>query len=410
MSRSIAIIGSGIAGLAAAHGCRSAGMQASLFEAQPDIGMAAHTLRVDGGIVDVPLRVMNPQIWRSTLALARRVKVDTFAVEVNSSCSDAEGRTWFRSARMPLTGWPIAGGLRFLTPDVVRLGLGMLWLGRLTRRLQASRSRQTLGEVLSEESVDPLFWRGLILPILLTICTCEEEHLLAWPAAELLATLHAILHTGPSMRLHGGTHALAAALAEGVELHLGSQVREVRQHRSGIDVHNARGDGGRFDAVIVATQANQLGFLEAKRFGAERDVLKGIPYARGELVVHRDPRFMPRREDDWSALNFQIDPKTQQPMFTVWVNAVEPTLKNKPPVFQTWNPCFEPLPDLILARQPLQRAVVNGGTRGILKALNTWHRQPDRRLFYCGSWAYKGVPLLESAVRSAQAVVKLLKA
>lgn len=410
MSRSIAIIGSGIAGLAAAHGCRSAGMQVSLFEAQPDIGMAAHTLRVDGGIVDVPLRVMNPQIWRSTLALARRVKVGTFAVEVNSSCSDAEGRTWFRSARMLLTGWPIAGGLRFLTPDAMRLGVGMLWLGRLTRRLQASRSRQTLAEVLSGETVDPLFWRGLILPILLTICTCEEEHLLAWPAAELLATLHAILHTGQSLRLHGGTHALASALAQGVELYVGSQVREVRQHRSGIDVHNARGDGGRFDAVIVATQANQLDFLDAKRFGAERELLKGIPYARGELIVHRDERFMPRRRQDWAPLNFQVDATAKTPMFTVWVNAVEPTLKDKQPVFQTWNPCFQPDPELTLARQPLQRAVVNRGTRDILKALNTWHRQPGRRLFYCGSWAYKGVPLLESAVRSAQAVVRLLRA
>ncbi len=184
----------------------------------------------------------------------------------------------------------------------------------------------------------------------------------------------------------------------------------MRQHRSGIDVHNERGEGGRFDAVIVATQANQLAFLDDEGFGAERELLRGIPYARGELVVHRDQRFMPRHRRDWSALNFQVDATTQRPMFTVWVNAVEPTLKDKPPVFQTWNPCFDPQPDLTLARQPLQRAVVNRGTQGILKALNTWHRQPGRRLFYCGSWAHQGVPLLETAVRSAQAVVRRIKA
>jgi len=63
----------------------------------------------------------------------------------------------------------------------------------------------------------------------------------------------------------------------------------------------------------------------------------------------------------------------------------------------------------VLLRQPLQRAVVNGGTGTILEALRGWHTQPGRRLFYCGSWAHDGVPLLESAVRSAQAVVALLK-
>ncbi|MCK7593014.1 FAD-dependent oxidoreductase [Pseudomarimonas salicorniae] len=409
MTRSIAVIGSGIAGLAAAHGCRAAGFQVTLFEAQPDIGMAAHTLKVDGGIVDVPLRVMNPKVWRSTLALARRVKVETFPVEVNSSCTDARGHTWFRSARMPLTGWPITGSWRHLGPKAARLGLGMLWLARLTRRLHDSRSDLTLGEVLDQETVDPLFWRGLILPILLTICTCDEEHLLAWPAGELLDVLHQILHEGQSLRLRGGTHALASALADGVSRHVGSKVAEVRQRPSGIEVHNQRGDGGRYDAAIVATQANQLDFLDAKQFSAERDLLKGIRYAHGELVVHRDERFMPRHRRDWSELNFQVDPDTQRPMFTVWVNAVEPTLAHQPPVFQTWNPNFEPDPKYILARQPLQRAVVTADTRDILKALNSWHRQPGRKLFYSGSWAHKGVPLLESAVRSANGVVKLLK-
>jgi uncharacterized protein len=408
MTMSVAVIGSGIAGLSAAHGCTSAGLSVSLFDSQAHIGMAAHTLEVDGGIVDVPLRIMNPNAWRSTLALAKRVDVSTFAVTVDTSCSVSDGAAWFRSARMPLTGWPIAGSWRYLNTRGLRLGLGLAWLARLTQRLQKTRVQSTLAEVLRDESVDPLFWRGLILPILLTICTCDEEHLLAWPAGELLGLLQGVLYSAESMRLRGGTAALADALARGTLCHLGSRVTEVRQSRAGVEVVNARGDGGRFDAVIVATQANQLAFLDAAQFGTERQLLQGIPYARGELVVHRDARFMPRHRRDWAALNFQMDAAMQRSTFTVWVNAVEPPLADKAPVFQTWNPQVEPAAESLLLRQPLQRSVVNGGTRGILRQLRQWHREPGRRLFYCGSWAHPGVPLLETAVRSAQAVVKRL--
>jgi len=93
----------------------------------------------------------------------------------------------------------------------------------------------------------------------------------------------------------------------------------------------------------------------------------------------------------------------------VLVNAVEPTLTTAEPVLQTWNPLYEPEPATVMARVPLQRAVVHAGTAGVHQALAEWHSQPGRRVFYTGSWAYPGVPLLESAVCSAQAVVSRLQ-
>jgi uncharacterized protein len=398
-----------MAGLSAAYGCRQAGCRVTLFEALPELGMAAHSQSVDGGILDAPLRIMNHDSWCSTLALARRVRVETFAIKVYTSCSWSDRSTWFRSSRMPVTGWPLIGSWRYLNLRTLRLAVGLAWLARFTHRLQASGADITLGDALARERYDVLFWRGLILPILLTTCTCEESHLLAWPAVPLLTQLHGILHTGEALRLQGGTSALASALARDIPGHLGSRVTEVREDDGAMIVRNARGEGGRFDRVIVATQANQIDFLDALQFGEERQLLQGIGYARGELLVHRDERFMPRHRRDWTALNFQMDRDMAHSMFSVWVNAVEPTLAGKPPLFQTWNPRFEPDGDKVLARLPMQRAVVNGDTGSILDRLRAWHAQPGRRLFYCGSWAHEGVPLLESAVRSAQAVVDTLR-
>jgi uncharacterized protein len=407
MTLSIAVIGSGMAGLAAAHACRQQGWQVTLFEAQSGHGMDAHSMMLDGGIVDVPLRVMNPTAWSSVLALAAEVGVDTFPVNTYVSCSWPDQRTWFRSTRLPLLNWPMAGSWRYLTPRSLTLARGMRQLARVSRAAGSLSADITVADCLQREQFDPLFWRGLVLPLLTTICTCEEHHLMAWPARQLLSLLQQILHGDGLVRLRGGTTALVQGLSAGLPRISGSTVERVAELDTGVEVRNARGDGGRFDRVIVATQANQLMFLKDPQYRQEKAVLADIRYDRGELVVHRDNRFMPRHRRDWTALNFRMDPALEQVMFTVWINAVEPTLKQAAPVFQTWNPRFEPTH--ILARVPLQRAVVHGGTAAVHQQMAQWHRQPGRRVFYCGSWAHEGVPLLESAVRSAQTVVKCLR-
>jgi len=406
VQRSVAIIGSGMAGLAAAHGCRKQGWQVTLFEAQPVHGMDAHALALDGGLVDVPLRVMNPSAWSSVLALAAEVGVDTFPVNTFVSCSWPDQRTWFRSSRLPLLRWPMVGSWRYLNGDSLRLALGMRRLYRVSRSLDGLPQQMTVAELLQREKFDPLFWRGLVLPLLTTICTCEEQHLLAWPASQLLALLQQILHGDGLVRLKGGTRALVQGLAADLPRISGSPVRSVVEQGDHISVQNARGEGGLFDQVIIATQANQLDFLQGEGYRQEKAVLGDIRFDRGELVVHRDLRFMPRQRRDWTALNFRMDAALEKIMFTVWVNAVEPTLQNESPVLQTWNPQFEPVADSILVRVPLQRAVVHAGTAAVHQQLKRWHAEPGRRIFYCGSWAHDGVPLLESAVRSANAVVE----
>lgn len=406
MGKSVAIIGSGMAGLAAAHGCRQKGWQVTLFEAQPAHGMDAHALYVDGGLVDVPLRVMNPAAWSSVLALAAEVGVDTFPVNTYVSCSWPDQRVWFRSSRLPVLNWPMVGSWRYLNSDSLRLALGMRRLNRLAHGLNSLPADMTLADLLQREKFDPLFWRGLVLPLLTTICTCEERHLLAWPASQLLALLQQILHGDGLVRLTGGTRALVQGLAADLPRISGSPVQSVSEQGGQVSVKNARGEGGLFDQAIIATQANQLDFLHDEHYQREKAVLGDIRFDRGELVVHRDERFMPRHRRDWTALNFRMDPAFEKVMFTVWVNAVEPTLQNASPILQTWNPQFEPAEDSILARVPLQRAVVHAGTAVVHQQLKRWHAEPGRRIFYCGSWAHDGVPLLESAVRSANAVVE----
>lgn len=48
---------------------KDAGHTITIFEALPGRGMDSHSIEFDGGIIDAPLRVMNPHLWKIHSAL-----------------------------------------------------------------------------------------------------------------------------------------------------------------------------------------------------------------------------------------------------------------------------------------------------------------------------------------------------
>lgn len=420
MKKSVAIIGSGMAGLAAARLLKDAGHDVTVFEALAQRGMDSHTVFLHGGIVDVPLRVMSPLIWTNTLALARHVGVDTFSVETFVSCSwldktnSFSDKTWFRTTRLPVANIPMLGSWRHINHNTITVLKEFVRLALQTYQVNKQQNQHiTLGEFIQQHDFHPLFWRGVILPILTTICTCDEAYLLAWPALRLLQMLDQIMHGVPLVRLKGGTPALVQGLAQGIRFVSGSAVTQLSHVQEDgnpkVLVTNARGEQQQFDYAVVAAPAHQLGFLDAQQFERELKLLTQFKFDRGELWVHRDTRFMPSKRREWTALNYSIKPDLSASMFTVWVNAVEPTLQGQPAIFQTWNPLFEPHADAVISRTPLCRAVVDHQSQQALQALEVLHQEAGRQVFFAGSWASMGIPLLESAVQSAMRVARHLQ-
>ena len=95
-------------------------------------------------------------------------------------------------------------------------------------------------------------------------------------------------------------------------------------------------------------------------------------------------------------------------MFSVWVNPIEPSISSHEPVLQTWNPLFEPKSEKDISTVPMERAVVSNFNQNLIEELDQLHKLPSRKVFFCGSYASPGVPLLESAVRSAIKTIKCI--
>lgn len=133
-----------------------------------------------------------------------------------------------------------------------------------------------------------------------------------------------------------------------------------------------------------------------------------MPYERSEVVVHGDAGLIPNAETDRAPVNFLVDHKQSKPMASIWLNKIYPSLATGAPLFQTWNPLIEPKKETVLGRSHFERPTVNLESLAAIKSLNQLQIESDRQIWYCGSYAMPGVPLLESAVQSAMSISERL--
>ncbi|WCL49328.1 FAD-dependent oxidoreductase [Leptospira sp. GIMC2001] len=426
----IAIIGSGMAGLSIGYICKSNGFEVVLYEAQDSLngGMDAHSFNLEdidsSGWVDLPLRIMNPTSWKSVLALAKHLNVPTFEVRTGLTYFYPDENPWFKSGSISVLGYRIPYiNWKYWNSDGWKIIKGIRWLRKYIRgsdKIFDSKmynnhesmpdSEISIKELFINSKLDPIFWKGFLLPILVTICTCKEEIILDWPAHKLIQLTERLLLGENSLRFTNGTSSLVKALLQGVAHHANTKVTSITKEDSKIKIQDHTGREDRFDYCFVATQANQTNFLNPIQFKQEQEILSSFLYDEGDLILHTDSSFLPKNKKNWSALNYQVENNLETSMFTVWVNAVEPSIsKGSIDLFQTWNPKFEPKSGCVVRRLKMQRAVVNRNTRSAIDQLNKLHLEKDRNLFFVGSWASPGIPLLESAVRSSMEVARILK-
>jgi len=415
ISLDIAVIGSGMAGLATARILQDAGHHITIFEALQGRGMDSHSLEFEGGLVDAPLRVMNPYLWKNTLSLATHLGIKTYPVRTYMACSwlfEDRTETWLTTSRSRIGNFPIINNRKGLQQYGWRLVKGLLQLKTALNKFFKSKNQDiSLAEFINRNDIEEVFWHGAVMPVLYTICTCNPKTIGEWPAKPLLIFLRQLTDGDALLRMQGGTPALVDKLIEGIDIVSGAATTLVQQQGDQVRVENAAGYSKLFDRVIVATPTNKIKeFLDKDQFATDIELLKKFQFEQGQLVIHTDTSVMPPKRKDWAVLSYMMDRKFTHQQFTVWLNAVEPTLVGKSPVFQTWRPVTDIDPKKIISSVTLTRAVVDAHTVALNKELQQRHLDQGRKVFYCGSWSCDGLPILESAVTSAMKIAEIFGA
>ena len=299
----VAVIGSGVAGLTAAHAL-SATHEVTLFEADDRFGGHAHThdvldatgarVAVDSGFI-----VHNRRTYPTLLRLFDELDVPTQASEMTMSvhCDGCGLEYAGGGGPRGLLATPSVADPRYL-----RMLTEILRFHRQARRVLASDRLDTLtlGGFLDSGGYSPYFVRHFMLPFVSAVWSAGPSTSLEYPARYLFTFLsnHGLLAVGGSPQwrtVTGGSR----TYVERVTARLGDArratgVRALARHPDGVEVVDDAGRIHDVDQVVVATHADDALALLVDPTPAEKEVLGAFSYSRNETLLHRDTAVLPR--------------------------------------------------------------------------------------------------------------------
>jgi predicted NAD/FAD-binding protein len=285
----IAVVGSGISGLGAAH-VLSRVHHVEVFEREPRAGGHANTVVHDGLALDTGFLVHNVRNYPLLTRLFRELGIAAHESDMSFSVS-CSGCGLEYSGRRPFAQPANATSPRYLA---------LLWeIGRWLRTARPEEESQSLAEYLDLHRYSQRFRRHFLVPLTSALWSTAPGRALEFPAAYAIRFFanHGMLGFGRLRwrTVTGGSHRYVDAIAArlGRRLHLGAGVRSIRRSEAFVELRI--GDAiERFDGVVLATHADQaLALLEDPTPDVRR-VLGQFPYTRNDAVLHTASRFLPR--------------------------------------------------------------------------------------------------------------------
>ena len=311
----VAIVGSGIAGLTAAYRLQN-DVDVTVFEQNDWIGGHTHTVDVtlDGQTyaVDTGFIVFNEWTYPRFLNLLNELNLAHQDTDMSFSVmSETTGIEYAGTNLSTL----FAQRRRLLSPSYYRFLRDIMRFNRTAiddlanERISAS---VTLHDYLEKLSLCDLFHSHYLLPMAAAIWSSDLKDVNQMPALFFIRFFknHGLLSVTDRPQwytLPGGSRSYIAPLTASFreQIRLETPVKSVRNTSQGVEVITAVGVE-KYDAIVLASHSDQSLALLDESERAIRTLLRGIPYADNEVVLHTDRSQMPANRRAWASWNYQI--------------------------------------------------------------------------------------------------------
>lgn len=400
----VAVIGTGIAGLSCAWKLRNE-CDLTLFEGEKRPGGHTNTVTIDEEgrslPVDTGFIVFNKVTYPNLCSLFEELGVAAKPSEMSLSVQHiARGLEYNGMGLNKL----FAQRRNIANPRFLMLIAEIMRFFRVGREWLGNEAGGSLGDTGEEEGEDlATFCRRhrfsadfidlYLVPMSSAVWSTEPGRILDFPAATLLHFFHnhgflGITTHHPWFTVEGGSRSYLAKMLPILGApRLGDPVLSVTQDASGATVTTSSGVMERFDAVVLASHADQSLSMLAEPSEEQRRLLSPFRYQRNETLLHTDSSVMPRRRRAWASWNFRVDASEGEHTRATthyWMNALQGVSERKN-YFVSLNST-----DLIDPKSVLYSTVYDHPVF-TLEAIRAQRELPSLnhsggRLFFCGSY------------------------
>jgi uncharacterized protein len=420
----VAIIGSGISGLAAAHGLQQHA-DVTLLEANDYFGGHTHTVDItveDKGHpttfgVDTGFLVLNERTYPNLLQLFSELDVEiaksdmSFSVQVPQA-DGSEGLEWSGSSLATV----FAQKRNLVNPKFLGMLQDLLRFNSLCTELAVAGKdealQQPLADFLNQHKFGSAFREWYFLPMLGCIWSCPTDQMLQFPVATMIRFCHnhGLLQVNNRPQWYtvrgGARNYVNKVVAQLRDARLNSPVSLIERHANGVWVHTPNGPE-RFDEVVIATHTDQALAMLDQPSAMENNVLGQIGYQQNLAVLHTDTSALPKRRTAWASWNYERatddSQEHQRVCLHYWLNQLQP-LPTQVPIVETLNPIRPIDPAKVLASFEYSHPVFD------LKAIKAQALVPllqgQNRTWYAGAWT--GYGFHEDGLKSGKAVTEAL--
>ncbi len=409
--RRLAVVGSGIAGMSAAW-LASSRHRVTVYECEARPGGHTHTVDVEtprGTVpVDTGFIVYNEPNYPNLTALFRHLGVTTEASEMSFAVSLDDGALEYAGSLAGLVAQPS----NLMRGDYLRMLRDTLRFYReAPALLHHSNARVTLGEYLITNNYSDAFAQLHLLPMGAAIWSASLEDMRAHPVAAFARFFanHGLLKLAgrPQWRtVKGGSREYLKKLTDSYakDIRVNCGAKTILRDATGVTIIDDKGRRDHFDGVIIAAHADQALAMLGDPSADERNLLGCFHYRPNQVVLHEDPRLMPKRKAAWASWNYlgRSGAKAGDDLcVTYWMNRLQ-NIDNRTPLFVTLNPPVMPRDEKIHGVYTCAHPIFDTAAMDAQNRL--WNLQGARNTWFCGS--YFGSGFHEDALQAGLAAAE----
>lgn len=404
--RRIAVIGSGIAGVASAW-LLGGKHEVTLFEKNDYLGGHTHTHRFeDQGhpvSVDTGFIVFNRPNYPHLTGLLSHLGIATQPTQMSFGVSLDQGRLEYGGSDLSTL---FAQKINLIRPRFITMVRDILRFnreGKAALRDPAFPKDESLGDFLERRRFGVGLRDDYLLPMAAAIWSCPTEVMLEFPALSFLQFFenHGLMNVNDRPQwetIKGGSRSYIDAMIKDVRFNyrLNCPINRVIREPDGIYLPET---SERFDACIFAGHADQTLAVLDETDAQEQGVLGAFRFQENQAYLHHDKDLMPRRRAVWSSWNYlgQKGASGHRAVaVTYWMNHLQ-QLDTPSDWLVTLNPFQPPRAELIRAKITYHHPVFDAKTSRAQQQLP--QLQGHRNCYYAGAWT--GYGFHEDGLRSA---------